>query len=45
MMIMQSLISATLGYPTRINVKDVHGWDTRFDINFQMQELTAEQAI
>ncbi|EKK5497730.1 hypothetical protein PN807_002845 [Enterobacter hormaechei] len=41
----KSLISATLGYPTRINVKDVRGWDTRFDINFQMQELTAEQAI
>ncbi|MCW7186297.1 hypothetical protein OHD60_08885 [Escherichia coli] len=41
----KSLISATLGYPTRINVKDVRGWDTRFDINFQMEELTAEQAI
>lgn len=40
-----SLISATLGYPTKINVKDVRGWDTRFDINFQMEELTAEQAI
>lgn len=41
----KSLISATLGYPTRINVKDVRGWDTRFDLNFQMEELTAEQAI
>lgn len=41
----KSLISATLGYPTRINVKDVRCWDTRFDINFQLEELTAEQAM
>ncbi|WLS79493.1 hypothetical protein Q3V30_02960 [Erwinia pyri] len=39
------LINATLGYPTRINIKDVQGWDTRFDINFRMEDLTAEKAI
>lgn len=41
----KSLISATLGYPGRINVKDVQGWDTRFDINFHMEEFATEQAI
>lgn len=41
----KSLISATLGYPTRINIKDVQGWDTRFDIDIRMEEFTTEQAI
>lgn len=41
----QSFIKATLGYPARINVKDVRGWDTRFDINIHMDEFTSDQAI
>lgn len=41
----KSFVDATLGYPTRVNIKDVHGWDTRFDINVRMEELTTEQAI
>ncbi|MFP1839415.1 hypothetical protein [Lonsdalea quercina] len=41
----KSLINATLGYPTKVNIKDVQGWDTRFDINVRMEELTTEQAI
>jgi len=41
----KSLIRATLGYPTRINVRDVQGWDTRFDINVCVEEFTTEQAI
>lgn len=41
----QSFIKATLGYPARINIKDVRGWDTRFDIHIHMDELTSDQAI
>jgi len=41
----RSLITATLGYPTRINIKDVQGWDTRFDINVRIKEFTTEEAI
>ncbi|RRZ97199.1 hypothetical protein EGK14_00695 [Erwinia sp. 198] len=41
----KSLINASLGYPATINIKDVQGWDTRFDINFRMEELEAEKAI
>ncbi|EPE7078505.1 hypothetical protein ACSMAD_002986 [Cronobacter sakazakii] len=40
-----SLVKATLGYPSRVRIKDVQGWDTRFDIKLGMKEFTADNAI
>lgn len=41
----QSFVKATLGYPAKINIKDVKGWDTRFNINILLDEFTSDQAI
>lgn len=40
-----SLVMASLGYENKINIKDISGWDNRFGIDFEISELSADNAV
>lgn len=40
-----SLVMASLGYENKINIKDISGWDNRFGIELEINELNAESAV
>lgn len=42
---LMSLARASLGYPEKINIKNIVSWDKRFNIKLLQEELTQEKAI
>ncbi len=40
-----SLVMASLGYESKINIKEISGWDNRFGIELEISELSAPTAI
>lgn len=39
-----SLVKASLGYPTQVRIKDIKGWDNRFDLKLAVEELSRSEA-
>lgn len=40
-----SLVKASLGYKHKINIKDIKGWDTRFNVKLALEQFTSDEAI
>lgn len=40
-----SLVMASLGYESKINIREISGWDSRFGIDLEINELSAPTAV